>query len=372
MSKQVKLTREELYAKVWQKPTVKLAEEYGVSDVMIAKLCRKMDIPKPPLGYWRRIETGAKIEPTPLPKATDKTEIYAYINAITDDDIVKLSPEVQAIVDKEALAENQIKIADNFNDAHQLVIKTKQYIDKTETKDEFGPVALPRGKGFPDLSVSRSQAERALLIMDALIKALEKRGYEVKVINDSWGEKTNIIKEGEKVEISLREQTRKVPRELTAEEKKKPPYLLNIPEEYHSSGKLSIKINYHYSSYAVWNDRKNEPLENRLNEITACIISVLERLVEEKHQKQEEERRRQEAIRRREEEKRLREQLEADAQQWRKSQIIRGYLNAYEARLIELNGEFIAGSQEADWLKWAREYADSIDPLNKIPPNSER
>jgi hypothetical protein len=372
MSKQIRLTREELYEKVWQKPTVKLAEEYGISDVMIAKLCRKMDIPKPPLGYWRRIETGAKIEPMPLPKASDKTGRYVYINAVTDDDIIKLSPEILTIVNQEALAENQIKIADNFNDAHPLITKTKQYIDKTETKEEFEPIILPRGKGFLNLSVSRSQANRALLIMNGLIKALEKRGYEVKVINDSWGERTNIIKEGERVEISLREQIRKLLRELTPEEKKKPPYLLNIPGEYRSSGKLSIKINYHYSSYAAWNDRKNDPLEKRLNDITACVISVLERLVEEKHQKEEEERRRQEAIHRREEEKRLREQLEADAQQWRKSQIIRGYLNAYEVRLIELNGEIIAGSQEAEWLKWAREYADSIDPLNKIPPNSER
>lgn len=52
MSKKVKLTREELYEKVWQKPTVRIAEDFGISDAMIGKLCRKMDIPKPPPGYW--------------------------------------------------------------------------------------------------------------------------------------------------------------------------------------------------------------------------------------------------------------------------------------------------------------------------------
>ena len=371
MSKQVKLNREELYEKVWEKPTVKLAEEYGISDVMIAKLCKKMNVPKPPLGYWRRIQTGANIKPAPLPKADDKTQKYVYINMITEDDFVKLSLDIQELVDKEELPENQIQIAGGFNNAHSLVIKTKQYLDKAQT-GEFEPVVLPKGKGYLSLSVSQFQVNRALLIMDALIKALEKRGYEIAVTNDYWGEKTKIIKEGEDVEISIREQIRKVPRELTPEEKKKPPYLLNIPEEYTSSGKLTVKINYDYSSYALWNDRKNDPVENRLNEITGYIIGVIERLVEEKHQEEEKERRRQEEIRQREEEKKQREQLEADAHQWRRSEGIRDYLNAYEARLVELNGEIITGSKEAEWLKWAKDYADSLDPLNKILPAGEQ
>lgn len=117
MSKQMKLTREEPYEKDCQKPTVKIAEEFGVSDVMIAKFCRKMKIPKPLLGYWRKIETGAKIKPAPLPKATDNTKQYVFVNMITEDDIVKRSPEIQELADKEALPEIQIKLID----AHPVI-----------------------------------------------------------------------------------------------------------------------------------------------------------------------------------------------------------------------------------------------------------
>lgn len=368
MSKEAKITREELYEKVWQKPTVKIAEEFGISDVVIAKFCRKMNIPKPPPGYWRRIETGAKIKPTPLPKANDKTKQYVFVNMITEDDIVKLSPEIQELVDKEDLLENQIKIAEDFNDAHPLVIRTKQFLDNKESEG-FEPIYIPEGKGYLSLSVSKSQATRALLIIDALLKALEKRGYEIKVVNDYWGEKTQISKEDQAVEISIREQIRKVKRELTPEEEKKPPYLLNIPEVYQSSGKLIVKIKYRYSSYATWGDRKNDPLENRLNDVVATIIMAIEHLVEEKHE--EEERRRQEAIRRREEEIKRREKLEADAIQWRKSENIRNYIAAYEAKLIEVKGEIIPGSEDDEWLKWARRYADTIDPLNRISNNKE-
>lgn len=370
MSKEVKITREELYEKVWQKPTVKIAEEFGISDVMVAKFCRKMDIPKPPPGYWRRIETGAKIKQTPLPKATDKTKQYVYINMITEDDVVKLSPEIQELVDKEDLPENQIKVAEDFKDAHPLVLKTRQFLYKAKA-EEFESISLPRGEGYLSLEVSRFQATRALLIMDALLKALEKRGYEIKVVNDHWGEKTQISKDAQSVEISIREQIRKVKRELTPEERKKPPYLLNIPEVYQSSGKLILKIKYHYSSYATWSDRKNDPVEYRLNEIIGHVIGVVERLVEEKRQKEEEERRRQEAIRRREEEESRRDKLEADAKQWRKSENIRDYIAAYEAKLIEIKGEIAAGSEDDEWLRWARRYADRLNPLNRIAKNNE-
>src|SRR2546428_12082544 len=60
--------REELYAQVWSEPMVRLAKRYGVSDVALAKVCRKLDIPVPPRGYWRRLETGWRPMPPPPPK----------------------------------------------------------------------------------------------------------------------------------------------------------------------------------------------------------------------------------------------------------------------------------------------------------------
>jgi hypothetical protein len=52
------LTREELYQMVWSKPATKLANELGISDVAITKLCRRHNIPKPWPGYWRILEAG--------------------------------------------------------------------------------------------------------------------------------------------------------------------------------------------------------------------------------------------------------------------------------------------------------------------------
>lgn len=261
-------------------------------------------------------------------------------------------------------------IAGDFGNAHPLVEKTKQFYDRADAgiSEPFSP---PSGKGYLNVSVSPAQARRALLITDAILKAAEKRGYEVIVSLDSWGEKTLITKEGEDVRLSLHEHARQVRRELTPEEKKKPPYLLNIPTEYQSDGKLTIKVDRRWGTYQRWNDRKNEPLEDRLNDVVAGIVALLESQVAEKRRRAEEERRRQEIARQKEEESRRRERLEADVHRWRKSEDIRAYLDAYEARLIEKKGSVTPDSREAEWLRWAREYAAGLDPLNKIFSNAE-
>lgn len=367
MAKEIRLTREELYKKVWAQPTIKVAAKFGISDVALAKICRKMNVPKPPPGYWRRIETGASIAPTPLPEATDKTREFIYFSISDNSD--KVSSEIQAKIDQADLPKNQIKIAADLVDAHPLVEKTRQFYDLDalqEDEDPFEPFSPPEGKGYLNISVSQMQSKRALLILDALFKAAEARGYKIIVASDHWGELIRITKEGEEVRLSLYEHVQKTPRELTEEEKKKPPYLLTIPLEYRADGKLSLKLNVKWSHYQKWSDRKNEPLENRLNDVLASIIALLESLVEEKRKKAEEVRRRQEIIRQREEEKRKREDLESNVAKWRKSRDIHDYLDAYEKRLIDEKGEIIPGSREAEWLTWARAFAKSIDPLNKI------
>lgn len=47
-----KLVKEELEKLIWTLPSTKIAERYGCSDVMVAKLCRKWNIKKPGRGYW--------------------------------------------------------------------------------------------------------------------------------------------------------------------------------------------------------------------------------------------------------------------------------------------------------------------------------
>ena len=59
--------RNELYEEVWNNPASKVAAKYGISDVMLGKVCRKLSIPVPGRGYWARKAAGQKLKKSLLP-----------------------------------------------------------------------------------------------------------------------------------------------------------------------------------------------------------------------------------------------------------------------------------------------------------------
>ena len=64
-----RFTREEFYELVWSKPMTHLAKDFRLSDVALHKICKKHDIPNPPLGWWAKHAAGQKVTRIPLPKA---------------------------------------------------------------------------------------------------------------------------------------------------------------------------------------------------------------------------------------------------------------------------------------------------------------
>lgn len=43
---------------IWSKPARDLATEFGISDVAIAKRCKRQGIPKPWRGFWAKVKAG--------------------------------------------------------------------------------------------------------------------------------------------------------------------------------------------------------------------------------------------------------------------------------------------------------------------------
>ena len=58
-----KYNREEIYAAIWAEPIQHVAKRYNISDVGLAKVCKKLNIPRPGRGYW-----AIKAAGRPLPK----------------------------------------------------------------------------------------------------------------------------------------------------------------------------------------------------------------------------------------------------------------------------------------------------------------
>ncbi len=51
---------------VWAESMLSLSRKYDISDVGLRKICKRMDIPIPKMGYWPRIKAGISIPLTEL------------------------------------------------------------------------------------------------------------------------------------------------------------------------------------------------------------------------------------------------------------------------------------------------------------------
>jgi Phage integrase family len=60
-------TREALYTLVWSESTRTVSRRLGISDVGLAKACKRANIPTPDRGYWARVCAGQECEKKPLP-----------------------------------------------------------------------------------------------------------------------------------------------------------------------------------------------------------------------------------------------------------------------------------------------------------------
>jgi integrase len=69
-----RFTRQELYELVWSQPVAELAASYGVSDVGLAKACRRANIPVPGRGYWAKVAAAQPVEKRSLPPCTSEPQ----------------------------------------------------------------------------------------------------------------------------------------------------------------------------------------------------------------------------------------------------------------------------------------------------------
>lgn len=375
----IQYSRAEFYDLVWSTPTIKLAKNFGLSDVGLAKICKKHRIPKPPLGYWAMLQHGKKVKQTPLPKITDGELETIRINPKAAHE-VELSSEVRGFIEAEAIAENLIIVPDKLISPHPLIRATKAAFNQ-KTTDSFGRIRPKREPNTLNLSIGPNSIERAMKIMDALLKALEKRNFPVRVVDDkkywnSRGEyRTEIVILGEPVEIRMEEPANRS--EVDPKEKEKEPWLYYSSYKYVPSGCLNLIIESYVGGglKKTWADTDKHSVETRLNSFICGLILAAESLKKRRLEKEEQDRMWAEAekIRADQEEKKKQENLKIKdllekVNNWHESQKINIFLDAAEATQ-KSSGE--KNEKILEWIIWARRYADSINPLSNSHPPSK-
>src|SRR6267142_1911716 len=172
----VVLKREALYELVWAEPVRTVARRHGVSDVALAKACRKMHIPLPERGHWAKVAAGKKAKRPNLP-ALKQGEPVEYRLPRVATIQATLPSDVMAVLNQKLAPENHIEVAEQLADPHPLVQEAHTVLGKA--KPIKGGLLQRLDRRCLDLQVSPALLDRSLRIMDALLKALEKRGYSL-------------------------------------------------------------------------------------------------------------------------------------------------------------------------------------------------
>jgi hypothetical protein len=171
----IKISRKELYEQVWTEPVTQLSRRYGFSDVWLAKICRKYDIPRPPRGYWARIQSGQNVPKTPLPKRKDDPIINIHIRP--SDTKVKNVLNKEVIQQRRSISE--IVVPELLKEPHPLIAISSTIL--SSIKSDSAGILIPPDDHCLDIRVSRESHPRALRIMDALIKSLGTMNFEVSI-----------------------------------------------------------------------------------------------------------------------------------------------------------------------------------------------
>ena len=377
-SKHNTYNREKLYKEVWANPVVKVAAQYGVSDVAIHKICKKLNVPTPPLGYWAKVSAGAKVPKTPLPKANGPTQITGAKTfegtkeKVTDP--VKQPLEFLSDTEREKVlhAVQEIKMPAENAYLHKKIAAYRAVVREWNQKDRKSEGAQ-RKRDYnykpPFLAgvISNESLPRVYRILDALFRQVESLGGSV---NDDL----SLHVRSEHVRIEIAEGQDKVEHVITKQEaqalikyrdEKRRSSWASEPQirkyDYVFNGRLRISIR--QGRYFRDTDKIN--IESRLGEMLMELYEEAEVIRLDREAREEEARKKAEAERRKEERrKRYNKEIERTialenaALDYETACRIRAYVKAVAASC----GHAGLAEETAAWVDWATKKADWFDP----------
>lgn len=197
--------RQELYEKVWQFPLRKLAAEYAISDVGLAKVCHQLKIPLPGLGHWTKIACGHTIPRPPLPEVDNLPVLIRQVRKPKTSILPEDEAKLEVIERIEATTTPPVTKAML---AHPFVETTKQALSGARPTDR-GVLWAGREVDWLDVRVSKDRLARALRIMAAILNILEQEGFKL-VVEKKGPESTSAIIYSGNIRFGVVEKSRQI------------------------------------------------------------------------------------------------------------------------------------------------------------------
>lgn len=345
----ISFTKKEFYDMVWATPLSRLSMIYDMSDNGLRKICKKYSIPIPANGYWQKLKHNKpvlkqKYKPGNNDNDTIQLTLRTEENALNAEKspLIALTNTIKE--DKKA----PLEVAGTLHNMHPLIAKTREFWETKNKSDylHYEKIEILNVRAEPD---NRS---RALRIMNALIRLLEYRGHSIRVTQHE----TFAVIHDVDINLSLREATKRIP--PTSDR----PYDTGV---YVPVGELILKAG-KWSKEKEWRDGKT-----KLETLLARFVAWLE--IYAQHELESRERTRlwhieYEAKKKLEDEEKQRRVLEAkkyeelleQSERYTKAQQLRYYI---EARRNKKEKENDVSPDFYQWLRWANEKADLLDPL---------
>lgn len=274
----------------------------------------------------------------------------------------------------EPITEAPIPVPQESEPSHPLV---RRIADDHEaaTKDERGRLRSRR-QGAVALPVSPELRERALRILDALVRALDERGYDV-----TADETLVAATPFGPVRFGVREEIDRVEREPTREERERDQWArepkwdgsIPTPPKYHKevlSGRLALVllVDDRHERRTKWADSEKRRLDCLLPAFVSGMLryagvrkGVLDEREARERRSKEERRRALEANLLRQEEEGRRERLWREIEGWQRAETVRSYSAALATACRERHGREPEG-ELAERIAWMLGYAERIDP----------
>jgi hypothetical protein len=413
----IRLSREDLYELAWSKPISELAKDFGISDVGLAKRCKRLGIPLPGRGYWARVDAGQTPYRPKLPKReqkrSDQSALTVGPSQLTP---VPATVATLATARPESQDPNAVsaRIATIALEATPTILKALAPVKRTALQKKYArrsDLTFDRGeRSGPTIpmAVTEGSLDRALLLADRLLRSAALLGWnfaESVILKKKAEEEAERIKsqygrhappeppkpeflegrlwvEGEEIAFRIEEKLREEPRAPTAAE------LAREKREwgYHAPRKVSVttghlrvarldgEYRYRGPQRHSWYDRKGKLVEDQIKDILLGFheLALLEK---DRRAKGEQAARERAEAKRLEEERSARQegnaklikQLETDAGAWHRARYLRRYIRAARRRVAPSTIEARYLNTTLDYLAWAERYVDQLDPLSTSP-----
>ena len=393
----IRYTREELHKAIWSTPCQRLAAKLGVSDVALAKTCRRLGVPRPPRGYWARLQAGEKMSKARLPQAREGEDVVVTFNVAAN-----LASRERWAADNVLTAgrggkPGRVELRPKVAELHPIAERHRRALEKAKP-DKRGFVSVS-GKDLFCCDLSVGCVPRLLKALDAIICELEDRDYEFEPGDDEYAG-LEIIRDGDGAALRWSEDQVELEREPTEADKRKPSWTWQL-KETKATGELTIEVcATGLRGKRKWTEGEGRPLEELLGIVVEKLEAVF-RGFEERRQREaewkarcEEERRlrvaqeakeaERAAQREREAKERERvkrhesklakiaesrsENLASAAQLWVEAQSIDAFIDYCEAEWRR-SGKGELTKHQAEWLTWARREASKAGPMAKGYPD---